>query len=174
MPRYGAQQGAFFVSKRVLRIVATAALVVAAFVPGTSSAARPLKPSSRDFDRVQAAERAASMTLGLVVSRGCAPSDLVCIDAAANLEITAFAGKASLERKVAARLRAGKCKRAMLNRAAAYNKHAVDVRKAKAAWRARDYELAERRYFADFAQGGRFDALFLRYCSPTVEYAYGE
>jgi hypothetical protein len=164
MARYGVQQRGFFVSKRALRIVATAAVVVAAFVPGTSSAARPLKPNSRDFDRVQAAERAASMTVALVVSRGCAPSDLVCIDVATNLEIKAFAGKASLERSVAAKLRAGRCKTAMLNRAAAYNKHAVDVRKAKAAWRARDYVLAERHYFADFAQGGRFDALFLRYC----------
>jgi hypothetical protein len=56
MPRYGVQQRGFFVSKRVLRIVATAAVVVAALVPGTSSAARPLKPNSRDFDRVQAAD----------------------------------------------------------------------------------------------------------------------
>ena len=164
MPRYGVQQRGFFVSKRVLRIVATAAVVVAALVPGTSSAARPLKPNSRDFDRVQAVERAALMTLGLVVSRGCALSDLVCIDAAANLEIRAFAVKASLERLVAAKLRAGKCRTAMRNRAAAYNKHAVDVRKAKAAWRARDYVLAERRYVADFAQGGSFEAFFLRYC----------
>jgi hypothetical protein len=113
---------------------------------------------------VQAAERAALMTLGLVVSRGCALSDLVCIDAATNLEIAGFADKVHIERLVAANLRAGKCKTAMLNRAAAYKKHAVDVRKAKAAWRARDYELAELRYFADFAQGGSLDAFFLRYC----------
>jgi len=164
MPRYGVQQRGFFVSKRVLRIVATAAVVVAAFVPGISSAARPLKPNSREFDAVQAAERIASMTLGLVMVRGCALSDLVCIDAAANLEIAGFANKVSLERSVAAGLRAGKCKTAMLKRAASYNKHAVDVRKANAAWRARHYVLAERRYFADFAQGGRFDALFLHYC----------
>ena len=164
MPRYGVQQRGFFVSKRVLRIVATAGVVVAALVPDTSSAARPLKPNSYQFYAVQAAERGALMTLGLVVSRGCALSDLVCINAATNLEIAGFADKVHIERLVAANLRAGKCKTAMLNRAAAYKKHAVDVRKAKAAWRARQYVLAEQHYFADFAQGGRFEALFLRYC----------
>jgi hypothetical protein len=164
MPRYGVEQRGFFVSKRVLRIVATAAVVVAALVPGTSSAARPLKPNSYQFYAVQAAERGALMTLGLVISRGCALSDLVCINAATNLEIAGFADKVHMERLVAANLRAGKCKTAMLNRAASYKKHAVDVRKAKAAWRARQYVLAEQHYFADFAQGGRFDALFLRYC----------
>lgn len=164
MPRYGAQQRGFFVSKRILRIVATAAVVVAALVPDTSSAARPLKPNSYQFYAVQAAERGALMTLGLVVSRGCALSDLVCINAATNLEIAGFADKVHIERLVAANLRAGKCKTAMLNRAASYKKHTVDVRKAKAAWRARQYVLAEQHYFADFAQGGRFEALFLRYC----------
>lgn len=164
MPRYGVQQRGFFVSKRVLRIVATAAVVVAALVPDTSSAARPLKPNSYQFYAVQAAERGALMTLGLVVSRGCALSDLVCINAATNLEIAGFADKVHIERLVAANLRAGKCKTAMLNRAASYKKHTVDVRKAKAAWRARQYVLAEQHYFADFAQGGRFEALFLRYC----------
>ncbi len=164
MPRYGVQQRGFFVSKRILRIVATAAVVVAALVPDTSSAARPLKPNSYQFYAVQAAERGALMTLGLVVSRGCALSDLVCINAATNLEIAGFADKVHIERLVAANLRAGKCKTAMLNRAASYKKHTVDVRKAKAAWRARQYVLAEQHYFADFAQGGRFEALFLRYC----------
>jgi len=164
MPRYGVEQRGFFVSKRVLRIVATAAVVVAALVPGTSSAARPLKPNSYQFYAVQAAERGALMTLGLVISRGCVLSDLVCINAATNLEIAGFADKVHMERLVAANLRAGKCKTAMLNRAASYKKHAVDVRKAKAAWRARQYVLAEQHYFADFAQGGRFDVLFLRYC----------
>jgi hypothetical protein len=81
-----------------------------------------------------------------------------------TLEIAGFADKVHIERLVAANLRAGKCKTAMLNRAASYKKHAVDVRKAKAAWRARQYVLAEQHYFADFAQGGRFEALFLRYC----------
>ena len=164
MPRYGVQQRGSFVSKSVLRIVATAAVVVAALVPGTSSAARPLKPNSYQVYAVQAAERGALMTLGLVISRGCALSDLVCINAATNLEIAGFADKVHIERLVAANLRAGKCKTAMLNRAAAYKKHAVDVRKARAAWRARQYVVAERHYFADFAQGGRFEALFLRYC----------
>jgi hypothetical protein len=164
MPRYGVQQRGFFVSKRVLRIVATAGVVVAALVPDTSSAARPLKPNSYQFYAVQAAERGALMTLGLVVSRGCALSDLACINAATNLEIAGFADKVHIERLVAANLRAGKCKTAMLNRAASYKKHAADVRKAKAAWRARQYVLAEQHYFADFAQGGRFEALFLRYC----------
>ena len=93
MPRYGVQRRGFFVSKRILRIVATAAVVVAALVPDTSSAARPLKPNSYQFYAVQAAERAALMTLGLVVTRGCALSDLVCIDAATNLEIAGFADK---------------------------------------------------------------------------------
>ena len=164
MPRYGVQQRGFFVSTRILRIVATAAVVVAALAPDTSSAARPLKPNSYQFYAVQAAERGALMTLGLVVSRGCALSDLVCINAATNLEIAGFADKVHIERLVAANLRAGKCKTAMLNRAASYKKHSVDVRKAKAAWRARQYVLAEQHYFADFAQGGRFEALFLRYC----------
>jgi hypothetical protein len=165
MPRCGVQQRGFSVSRRVLRIVATAAVVVAAVLPDTSSAARPLKPSSRDFGRVQGANRAALMTLGFVIVRGCAPSAVVCIDHAANFEILAFSVNASLQRSVAAKLRAGKCKTAMLNRAAAYTKHAVDVRKAKAAWRARRYVLAERRYEADFMQGGSFEQFFLRYCA---------
>jgi hypothetical protein len=164
MPKYGVQRRGFSVSRRVLRIVATAAVVVAGFVPDTSSAARPLKPSSRDFDRMQAANRAALMTLGFVITRGCALSDRVCIDAATKLEILAFSVNASLQRSVAAKLRGGKCKTAMLNRAAAYNKHVVDVRKAKAAWRARHYVLAERRYEADFMRGGSLEQFFLRYC----------
>jgi hypothetical protein len=167
MPRYGVQPRGFFVSKRLLRMVATAAVVLVALAPDTSSAARPLKPlkpSSRDFDRMQAANRAALMTLGFVISRGCALSDRVCIDAATNLEILAFSVNASLQRSVAAKVRAGKCKTAMLNRAAAYSKHVVDVRKAKAAWRARHYVLAERRYEADFMHGGSLEQFFLRYC----------
>jgi hypothetical protein len=163
MPGYGVQQRNLFVSKRVLRVVLTVA-VVAVSVPGTSTAARPLKPSSRDFERVQAANRAALMTLGFVIIRKCASSNLACVDAAANFEIMAFSVNASLQRSVAAKLRAGKCKTAMLNRAAAYTKHAVDVRKAKAAWRARHYVIAQRRYEADFMQGGSFETFFLRYC----------
>ncbi len=52
----------------------------------------------------------------------------------------------------------------MLNRATAYNKHVTDVRKARLARHAREYAVAARHYYAAWADGGRFDGLFVRYC----------
>lgn len=104
------------------------------------------------------------MKLGLVDIRGCNRENLRCIDGATTAEATAFQRAVVVERGVARKLASGACKTAMLNRARAHAKHRSDVLKAQAAWHARNFQAAARFYYADWADGGRFDGLFLRYC----------
>jgi hypothetical protein len=132
----------------------------------TAAAASPAKtkPTSREFDRIQAAGRAALNKLGLVDQRGCSRTSLKCLDSATGAEIAAFTRAVAVERAVARTLARGKCKTAMLRRATAYAKHGSDVRKARAAWHTRDFQAAARYYYAQFAGGGRFDGAFVQYC----------
>jgi hypothetical protein len=140
-------------------------MLLATFVASATAATAGAKPSDRDFDRVQAAGRSALFKLGLMDARGCDRTNLRCVDSATNTEAAAFAKAVAVERSVARTLSVGKCKTAMLNRAGAYAKHASDVRKAKAAWHARNFQAAARYYYAEWAHGGRFDGLFVRDCS---------
>jgi hypothetical protein len=100
-----------------------------------------------EFDRVQAANRAALNRLGLVLQRGCDSTDLRCIDRATGTEEAAFLRAAAVERGAAASLRRGTCRTAILNRSAANSKRASLVRRARTAWGRREYQEAGRLYY---------------------------
>ncbi len=119
-------------SKRGLASVSVMCVVAALASPAFGSLLRT-KPSARDFDRVQAAGRAALFKLGLVDTRNCDRTDLRCIDRATTAEAAAFDNGVRVERSVARTLERGKCKTAMLGRAAGYAKHSTNVRKARTA-----------------------------------------
>jgi hypothetical protein len=139
-------------------------LVLVVTPAATAGPSAKTKPTTREFDRIQAAGRAALNKLGLVDARNCSRTSLRCIDSATDAEITVFVRAVAVERAVARTLVRGNCKTAMLRRATAYEKHASDVRKARAAWHARDFQAGRRYYYADFARGGQFDGAFVRYC----------
>jgi hypothetical protein len=68
-------------------------------------------------------------------------------------------------------LKAGSCLNAMIRRAAAYAKHAADVRRAIKLWREHKSPEAHRQYHAEWRtkkwkkkRSAPVDALFLRYC----------
>jgi hypothetical protein len=147
---------------RFLTLLCLLMLVTAPIAAGAASA--KTKPTSREFDRVQAAGRGALYKLGLVDQRNCDKTSLRCIDSATSAEIAAFARAVAVERAVARTLVRGKCKTAMLRRATAYAKHGSDVRKARSAWHARNFQAAARFYYAMFAGGGRYDSAFVDFC----------
>jgi hypothetical protein len=147
-----------------LIVTTTVIAVLALFAsPGFAVMMRSM-PSTRDFNRVQAANRAALAKLGLVDIRDCDRTNLICIDRATTAEAAAFGRAVSVEREIAKGLTAGNCRTAMLNRARANAKHRADVLRAQTAWHASQFVTAARYYYADYAQGGRFNGLFLRYC----------
>jgi hypothetical protein len=145
------------------RTALVTALALVASAPATAMVER-VKPTDRDYDRVQLAGRAALGKLGLVIQRGCDYTNLKCLDKATTAEASAYAHAASVEMSVAAKLSTGKCKTTMLARAKANAKHVSDVVKARRAWHARQFAAAQRFYHAPFDPGARLDGLFVRYC----------
>jgi hypothetical protein len=144
---------------------AVAAAITAALLAATSvsAASARSKPTTRDFGSLQAANVKARGTLALADQRGCDRDDLRCLDRAVEAEAAAHTHAAAVERRVARTLTRGKCRAAMLNRAAGNSNHAANLRRAKAAWHARDYRTADRFYYARPA-GGRLDRRFLNSC----------
>ena len=143
----------------LLAMISALTLVVTA-----QASAQRLKPTSVDFDRIQLAARSALGKLGLVDARSCDRDDLNCLNRAASAESASFARAASIQRSVAKKLSGGKCRTAILNRAAAYSKHASDVKKALAEWTDRNYVDAADSYYAPWNPGAQKDGLFLKYC----------